>query len=223
MNCLYRLVLLLLCSPLAACLSLPKSNPPVVLSPLPIAAEPVESSLPLQVAVSEPQALAIWQGDQILVRTGSGSLGILAGVRWSDDNAYLIQHTLIDALRARGGLAGVGRPADGSRADWLLLSQIERFELDYASAPASAELDLSLRVVDIGSGRNLALQRFSGSAALPATAEPGSLARSEAHAAVLLDLLHEQSLAAADWLRAQAEAKAAVDRPAALTDGFEQD
>lgn len=211
-----RLFCLPLLVVLSACASFkPGPVPSVVHSSYPAVA-PQSVEFDLQLTVAEPQLLALWQDNRVLLRTAEGELGALQGVVWADQTGALLQTSLIEAMQSRSGLRAISRAGDGSRNDWLLLSAVPRFELDYRQSPGQAALRWDLRLLEVASGRVLARTTLDAEQALPTAGEVGSAERSRAHAMALLDLLHAQAGRAADWLRAQAG-----QRQAPVQDGFE--
>lgn len=205
---------------LSACASLRPGPLPSVVHRLPpmIDAAPSKDVVNLQLSVAEPQLLALWQSNRVLLRTEEGELGALQGVVLADETGALLQDSLIEALRLGGGLHGVGRPGDGLRNDWLLLSSVSRFELDYRAQPARAEMIWDLRLLDAASGRELASTRLQGGAQLDDIAEPGSAARARGHASRLLEVMQQQAERAASWVQGLA-----AQQSAPPSDGFEAD
>ncbi|MBD8525443.1 ABC-type transport auxiliary lipoprotein family protein [Pseudomarimonas arenosa] len=214
-RCMVVFTLLALCS---GCASLkPGPLPIVVHSAYAIDQVGRAAEFDLQLTVAEPQMLSVWQDNRVLLRTPEGELGALQGVVLADQTSALVQTRLIEALQARAGLRGVGRPGDGSRSDWLLLSSLSRFELDYGDAGGRAAIRLDLRLLDAASGRVLAVHTLNAARDLEQVGDPGSAQRGQAHAVTLLALLNDQSEQAAVWLRAEAVKR----RVSAAKDGFE--
>ena len=213
----------LLCLPvlllLSGCVSLSAGPLPAVVHSTQVSSEATGPAVAfdLQLGVAEPQLLSLWQSNRVLLRTVDDELGVLQGVVLADETAQVVQTSLIEALQAQAGLRGVGRPGDGSRNEWLLLSDLPRFELDYRSAPGTAVIELNLRVLETSSGRVLASTRLSAEHNLPDIGTVGSAERSRAHARELIALLQQQTLRAAEWLHGLAERCGA----AAPQDGFE--
>ena len=216
---LAAIVLVLVLVLLSACASLKPGPLPSVVHRLPTTIASAPAPVNLQLSVAEPQLLALWQNNRVLLRTETGELGALQGVVWADETGALLQDSLIDALRLGAGLHGVGRPGDGMRNDWLLLSSVSRFELDYRAQPARAEMVWDLRLLDAASGRELASIRLQGGAQLDDVAEPGSAARARGHASRLLEVMQQQAERAAGWVAALAAGQGA----ALPSDGFEAD
>lgn len=214
-----RLLFLPILLLLGGCVSLRAGPVPSVVHSTwaPSDAEVPAVAFDLQLGVAEPQVLSLWQSNRVLLRTVDGELGVLQGVVLADETAQVVQASLIEAMQSRSGLRGVGRPGDGSRNEWLLLSELPRFELDYRASPGRAVVELDLRVLDVSSGRVLASTRLNAEQALPDSEALGSPERSRAHARTLLDLLQQQASRAADWLHGLAKRR----NHAAPQDGFE--
>jgi cholesterol transport system auxiliary component len=108
-----------------------------------------------QLVVALPQAEGDMDSDGIALLFHGRELRNLAGVRWISPVPRMIQHAVIDALHASGGLAGVADDMSGISADARLLCDLRRFCLRYdrETAPPAAWLQATLRLVDQRSGR----------------------------------------------------------------------
>lgn len=119
------------------------------------------AAIALQLTVAAPSSPALIDGLRVVVRSDPGSLAVLDGVRWADPAPRMVQDALIDALR-RAGFLAVERQGQGLRGDLQLNLQLRRFEVDYRDpAQATGEVELVAILIDVGSSRALASQRFA--------------------------------------------------------------
>jgi cholesterol transport system auxiliary component len=138
--------------------------------------------LPRQLLVAEPAAVQPLDGDGMIVFV-EGRYEAIAGGRWSDRLTRLLQERLVGGFEVRG--IAVGRTGSGLSADFVLGSDVKRFEL-IAGEGFSARIELSMRLVDTQSGRIVAARAFrSDSPAASAEASEASAAFGRALDAVL--------------------------------------
>lgn len=142
----------------------------------------------LQIIVPEPAAVAPLDGDRIVVRSPTQGLTVLPNAQWSDRLPRLMQSRAIQAFENARLLRAVGRPGDRLVADYGLVSEIRRFEIDAGAREAVVEV--SAKLVSERSGRIGAAKVFEGR--MPASAMDGASAAAaldQALAIVLRDLV----------------------------------
>jgi cholesterol transport system auxiliary component len=125
-----------------------------------------------QLIVSEPSASSPLDSDRIVIRTGPLSLALLKDTQWVDPLPALVQSRLIQTFENGHLLRSVGYPGQGITADYVLDSEIRRFDVD--SATGQATVEISAKLINAASGRVLAAQIFSGQA--PGAAADGASA-----------------------------------------------
>lgn len=157
----------------AAVLSLSACGPSPMLTydlsaPQALPARPIS----LQIVVPEPAAVAPFDADRIVVRSPSQGITVLPGAQWSDRLPQLVQSRIIQSFENAKLLRTVGRPADRIVADYSLVSEIRRFEIDAGAGEAVVEL--SVKLVGERSGRIGPARVFEGRA--PATLRDGAAA-----------------------------------------------
>ncbi|MGL4495236.1 MAG: ABC-type transport auxiliary lipoprotein family protein, partial [Beijerinckiaceae bacterium] len=96
-----------------------------------------------QIVVTDPVALAIYDGDRIVVRQG-GQVSVLKNAQWADRLPRLIQARLVQAFENVGRKAGVGRPGDRLDPDNLMNIDIRAFEIDADRSVASVSITAKL-------------------------------------------------------------------------------
>ena len=124
-----------------------------------------------QLVVNEPGALAILDTDRIVVRPGGGQVAQLAGAQWADRLPKLLQARIVQSFENANRLRAVGRPGDRISADYQLVIDVRSFNLTAASA-ASAEVEISAKIVQDRTGRVMAARVFRAS--VPAASSEGA-------------------------------------------------
>jgi cholesterol transport system auxiliary component len=132
----------------------------------PRAAGPVRG----QLLVNEPTALAILETERIVVRPAEGQVAYLAGAQWSDRLPRLLQARLVQSFENASRLRAVGRPGERLTADYQLVTDIRAFNIT-ATSPASAEVEIAVKLVVDRTGRILGARVFKVS--IPARAAEG--------------------------------------------------
>ncbi|WP_309084495.1 ABC-type transport auxiliary lipoprotein family protein [Chelativorans sp.] len=127
-----------------------------------------------QILVPEPTALKVLDGEDVAVRTSSGAIQLLEGVRWSDRLPRLVQAGLIEAYQRTGRLGGVGRPGEGLAIDYQVIVDIRAFEVRVGSNQAYVEL--FVRVLDDRTGLVRASRDFAAVAPLAGSGDETFLA-----------------------------------------------
>ncbi|MDB5571632.1 MAG: hypothetical protein JWN93_2815 [Hyphomicrobiales bacterium] len=112
-----------------------------------------------QVVVAEPSAVAPLDTDRIVVRSASAGMSLLKDAQWSDRLPQLVQSRLIQTFENGKSLRAVGRPGDKIVADYSLVSELRKFEIDAASGEAVVEI--SAKLVGERNGRIAAARIFA--------------------------------------------------------------
>lgn len=128
---------------LSGCAAIPGFGPPPIDAYDITAAMPAKEGRRLtrtQILVQEPEALQILDGQDIAIRTASGSVQLLSGARWSDRLPNLVQSRLIETYQHSNRLGGVGRPGEGLAIDYQIIVDIRAFEIQVERGYAHVEL-----------------------------------------------------------------------------------
>lgn len=80
--------------------------------------------------VADPTAPAALATDRMLIRPDTQSIAYLPDARWSDTTPQLFQSLLVQSLSATGQIGFVGIPNAGPIPDVVLLTRIDRFDVD---------------------------------------------------------------------------------------------
>lgn len=135
-----------------------------------LSARPVRASL----VVSAPEAVAPLDSDRIVVRAGAEGVTLLKGAQWSDRLPALVQSRLIQTFENGRSIRSVSRPGDRVAADYNLVSEIRRFEIDAQARRAVVEI--SARIVREQGGRVVAGRVFEASAPAEIIEGPSAVA-----------------------------------------------
>ena len=158
----------------------PKPPPPQFLALRAPSDFPAYPPMNTQVSVADVVAPVAFQTQKIMSRTGPDSPITLGEAQWSDATPKLIQLKLVEAFEnARLGRS-VGLASDSGGADFQLMIELRRFEIDVGAREAVAELSARLVGKD---GRVAATKLFRGSSSCAAgDGEAAALALSQAFA-----------------------------------------
>lgn len=121
------------------------------------------------IVVSAPEALAPLDSDRIMVRSPVSGVSLLKGAQWSDRLPQLFQSRLIQTFENGSSIRAVARPGDRISADYNLVSEIRRFEID--SGTGQAVVEVSVKMVRESGGSIAAGRIFEARA--PASADSG--------------------------------------------------
>lgn len=109
--------------------------------------------------VAEPVAVAVIDGQRVVVKPNAGEVTYLPDAQWSDRLPKLVQSKIIEAYENSNRLKSVGRPGDRLTVDFQLVSELRSFEIDAATGQAVVEI--TAKVVNDKTGRIVAAQVFS--------------------------------------------------------------
>jgi cholesterol transport system auxiliary component len=123
-----------------------------------------------QIVVSEPTALRVLAGDNIMVKPSPEAVTYFGDAVWSDNLPKLLQARLIQTLESSGNFRAVGDGRERIEGDVELLTQIRAFQIDMAGEGGSARVELFVKLVDQRSGRVLSSGSFGESVPVASTA-----------------------------------------------------
>jgi cholesterol transport system auxiliary component len=137
-------------------------------------------------AVLEPFTVGPIDTDRIVIRTGPDQLAYLADAQWTDRLPRLVQARLVETFE--NGRPGSASGRTAVAADFDVLPEVRRFEIDVAQGLAIVEI--SVKVTSDRSNRVVAARVFSASVPAPSTRDgAASLALDEALSIVLRDII----------------------------------
>lgn len=118
-----------------------------------------------QLLIVEPSALQALAGNGIVVRPSASELNYFPRAQWADTLPRLIQAKILESFEASGRTKAVGKPGDGLVIDYQILSNLRAFEFD--AITQSANIDISVKIVNDRTGKVAGTREFSASAFAP--------------------------------------------------------
>ena len=106
------------------------------------------------------------------MRAAPEQVAFLTGAQWSDRLPRLLQSRLVQSFENGKLLRSVGRSGDRIVADYVLTSEVRRFEIDVTTS--QAVVVISAKLIGERSGRISAARIFT--AQVPASASDGARA-----------------------------------------------
>lgn len=149
----------------------------------------------LQLLVPTPSAIQVLDNRGIVVRLSGSELRYLANAQWSDLLPAVVQARLVAGLENTGLFGGVGMPGQGLAIDYQIVVEIREFAID-AAGPGTADVELSVKLLDDRTGVVRAQRLFASSVGVNPSASSGVLvaALDKAFADVQADIV--------DWIAA---------------------
>ncbi|MGV0820396.1 ABC-type transport auxiliary lipoprotein family protein [Martelella sp. AMO21009] len=144
------------------------------LSAQPVVTFESQKALRSQLLVPTPSAIQVLNNRGIVVRLGGAELRYLAGAQWSDQLPVVIQAQLVAGLENTGLFAGVGMPGQGLAIDYQVVVEVREFAIN-AAGPGSANVELSVKLLDDRTGVVRAQRLFTASVPVSSNAASGVL------------------------------------------------
>lgn len=149
----------------------------------------------VQVLVAEPTALKAFDGENIVVKTGPGTIAFLKGAQWADRLPKVVQARLAETLQNSGRFGGVGRPGEGLAIDYQIVTEIRAFEIR-ASGSQTAHVSIHARLLNDRNGVVRAQKVFEATASVSGSGN-------DAYIAGLNRAFGEAAAAIAAWTASQ--------------------
>lgn len=157
---------------LAACSSAPLETFELAAVPLEKAVQPRQAVI----SIGEPTAPSILATNRIAIRRSGGDYVYLAGAQWSDVLTQMVQRRLMESFETAHLFRAIA--TTGTASDYILASDIRRFEIDSDSSKAVVEI--AVRLVAARTGKTLKGTIVTGSAPSPTTGAAGITAALDA-------------------------------------------
>lgn len=148
---------------LAGCSVLGGSKTPATIyAPEPVVAiDPSWPNVDWQLAINHPEAARMIDTLRIAVRPSPGELEVYKGASWAKTPSDQLQDTVLHALEDSHKIPAVARQGSGMAADYTLLSELRRFEADYAGAAVpSAIIEVNVKLLQATDQDVVATQTF---------------------------------------------------------------
>lgn len=152
---------------LGACVSLPEAQRLDTFrlgaaEPRPITAQ--ERARPIAVAVEQPIAQGALATDRIVVEV-DGRLQVLGGARWDERMPEMLNRQIARALQSAGGIDVVDGAQRAGRADFALLTVLERMQVAIgANGAGQARTEIATRLVRLPDRDIVGTALFTGTA-----------------------------------------------------------
>jgi cholesterol transport system auxiliary component len=147
----------------AGCSALGGSKTPsTIYAPEPtVAIDPSWPNVDWQLAISHPEAARMIDTLRIAVRPSPGELEVYKGASWAKTPSDQLQDTVLHALEDSHKIPAVARQGTGMAADYTLLSELRRFEADYAGAAVpQATIEVNVKLLQATDQDVVATQTF---------------------------------------------------------------
>lgn len=95
-------------------------------------------------AVGQPSAPMSLQTTRIAIQRSVDTLDFYANAAWQDRTPALLERLIVEGFQDSGKIAAVAGEGDGVHADYLLQTDIRRFEADYHSPKGAPEIVVEL-------------------------------------------------------------------------------
>ena len=124
---------------LAGCSILGSKTPPTIYAPEPrVAVDPSWPNVTWQLALAHPDAARMIDSLRIAVRPTPGELEVYKDTSWAKTPSEQIEDSLLRTLEDSQRIQAVARQGSGIAADYTLITEVRRFEADYAGNPLPA-------------------------------------------------------------------------------------
>ena len=136
----------------AGCSSiLGSKTPSTIYAPEPrVAADPSWPGVTWQLALAHPEAARVLDSLRIAVRPTPGELEVYKGASWAKTPTEQIEDALLRTLEDSQKIPAVARQGSGIAADYNLLTEVRRFEADYAgNAVPAATIEINAKLVHV--------------------------------------------------------------------------
>lgn len=120
-----------------------------IFSPDPrVVADPAWPKVDWQLSLVPPSAARVIDSFRIAVRPTPGEYQVYKGASWAKTPTDMLQDTLLRALEDSGRIAAVARQGAGVAADYKLVTDLRRFDADYAgNAVPSATIEVNVKLL----------------------------------------------------------------------------
>ncbi len=153
---------LLLVLLLSGCSILGSKTPPTIYAPDPhVVADPSWPTVKWQLALAHPDAARMVDTLRIAVRPTPGELEVYQDASWAKTPSEQIESTILRTLEDSGKIPAVARQGSGIAADYTLLTEVRRFEADYAgNAVPAATIEVTVKLLHATDQDIVASQTF---------------------------------------------------------------
>jgi len=120
----------------------------------------------VQVLIAEPSALKALDSENIVIKTGPGTIQYLKGAQWADRLPRIVQARLAETFQLSGRFGGVGKPGEGLAIDYQVIVDVRSFEVQVVGSAEQAYVELYVRILNDRNGVVRAAKTFDASYAV---------------------------------------------------------
>lgn len=132
-----------------------------------------------QILIAVPTALKALDSENIVIRTGPGSIQYLKGAQWSDRLPNIVQTKLAQTFQRSGNFAGVGLPGQGLAIDYQILAELRSFDVR-VDGGEHAQLEVFVKILNDRNGTVRASRNFTAMAPVSGTGNDAYVAALDA-------------------------------------------
>ena len=157
-----------------ACALVGSKSETTVYAPDPrIAPDPAWPTVTWQLAIDHPEAARVVDSLRIAVRPTPGELQVYKGVTWAKTPSEQLEDVLLRGLEDSQKIAAVGREGTGLVPDYTLVTDLRRFEADYAGgAVPRATIEVNAKLLHTPGQDIVASRTFLQAVPADGTAAP---------------------------------------------------
>ncbi|HST44293.1 MAG TPA: ABC-type transport auxiliary lipoprotein family protein [Luteimonas sp.] len=110
--------------------------------------DPAWPAVTWQLALAPPSAARVIDSFRIAVRPTPGEYQVYKGASWAKTPTDMLQDTVLRALEDSGRIGAVARQGSGVAADYKLVTDLRRFDADYAgNALPAATIEVNVKLL----------------------------------------------------------------------------
>ena len=138
-----------------------------------VPADPAWPHVSWQLELSRPEAARATDSLRIAVRPTPGELQVYKGASWAKSPSEQLEDTLLRTLEDSGRIDAVGRAGSGLAADYRLVTDLRRYEADYAgNAVPAATIEVNAKLLHTTDQEVVASRTFVQAVPAAGTATP---------------------------------------------------
>lgn len=137
------------------------SEPPPAIQDLRVDGASGVGFLPLQVTIYEPTAIEALAGSRIAIKPAANEINYFSAAAWTDKLPRLLKLRLIESFEKSRVVKAVSSGEDRLRGDVAIAWEVRNFQIEVNGSAAQAHVEVYVKLIDEGYGRQIAAQAFS--------------------------------------------------------------
>ena len=110
-------------------------------------------TVPWQIMIEEPTAVGGLDANRIAVQPTANEVRYFADIRWVERAPRMVQGLLVESFERSGAVAAADRYTIGTRADYILKSELRDFQAELLTTPKTPTIHVRLTVKLVRSSR----------------------------------------------------------------------